>query len=171
MNKDGKQHATVVERISKGYGIVANILALINDIPLGHRKVEIGLELRQAWLVNGILYNSEVWQQLTEGDKSNLNKMDHILLRSILGAHSKVPVEQLYLETASLNMTQTLSVRRMIYMQTILQRPEGELIRKIYQEMKADPFQGDWSELVKSDFENFDIILNEDEIREMDSKK
>ena len=34
MNKDGKQHATVVERISKGYGIVANILALINDIPL-----------------------------------------------------------------------------------------------------------------------------------------
>jgi hypothetical protein len=171
VNKDGKQHATVVERISKGYGIVANILALINDIPLGHRRVEIGLELRQAWLVNGILYNSEVWQQLTEDDQSNLNKMDHILLRSILGAHSKVPEEQLYLETASINMSQTLSARRMIYLQTILQRSEGELIRNIYQEMKADPLKGDWSELVKSDFENFDISLNEDEIRDMDPKK
>ena len=34
--------------------------------------------------------------------------------------------------------------------------------------MKADPVKGDWSELVKGDFENFDIILTEDEIREMD---
>ena len=41
INKDGKQHATIVERISKGYGIVANILPLINDIPLGYRRVEI----------------------------------------------------------------------------------------------------------------------------------
>ena len=171
INKDRKQHATIVEQISRGYGIKANILALINDIPLGHRRVEIGLELRQAWLINGILYNSEVWQQLTESDKSNLNKIDHILLRSIVGAHSKAPIEQLYLETASINLTQTLSIRRMIYLQTILQRPEGELIRNIYQEMKADPVKGDWSELVKSDFENFDLILTEDEIREMDIKK
>ena len=37
--------------------------------------------------------------------------------------------------------------------------------------MKADPVKGDWSELVKSDFENFDFILTEDEIREMDIKK
>ena len=41
INKDGKQHATIVERISKGYGIVGNILPLINDIPLGYRRVEI----------------------------------------------------------------------------------------------------------------------------------
>ena len=171
VNKDGKQHATVVERISKGYGIVANILALINDIPLGHRRVEIGLELRQAWLVNGILYNSEVWQEITESDKFNLNKMDHILLRSIIGAHSKVPVEQLYLETASLNITQTISLRRKIYLQTILQRSEGELMRSIYQEMKADPIKGDWSELVKSDFENFNININEEQISEMEPNK
>ena len=37
--------------------------------------------------------------------------------------------------------------------------------------MKADPLKGDWSELVKSDFENFDISLNEDEIRGMDPEK
>ena len=65
INKDGKQHATIVDRISKGYGIVANIITLISEIQLGHREIEIGLELRQAWLLNGILYNSEIWQKQT----------------------------------------------------------------------------------------------------------
>ena len=33
---------------AKGYGIVANILALLSDIRLGHRRIETGLELRHA---------------------------------------------------------------------------------------------------------------------------
>ena len=114
-----------MDRLSKGYGIISNIIALIEDIPLGHMRVEIGLELRQAWLINGMLYNSEIWQQLTEKDKMDLNKIYHILLRSILGSHSKAPVEQLYLETASLSFTDIIKIRRLIYLQTILGRPEG----------------------------------------------
>ena len=87
------------------------------------------------------------------------------------GAHSKVPSEQLYLETASMNMSQTMSTRRIIHLQTILQRSEGKLIRNIYQEMKADPRKRDWSEMVKRDFEKYGVVLTEDEIREMDTKK
>ena len=120
-HKNGKSRATIVERISKGYGILSNIVALINEVPLGHRRIEIGLEFRQAWLLNGILYNSEVWQKLTEKDKNDLNKMDHILLREILGAQAKVPIEQLYLETATLPIDKIISMRRMIYLQNILQ--------------------------------------------------
>ena len=78
IHKDGKQHATIVERLAKGYGIVANILTLLSDIPLGHRRMETGLELRQAWLINGILYNCEIWQKLTEKDKMDLMKMTNI---------------------------------------------------------------------------------------------
>ena len=66
VKKDGKQHATIVERLSKGYGIVANIIAFLSEIPLRLRRIVIGLELRQAWFLNGILYNSEIWQKLTE---------------------------------------------------------------------------------------------------------
>ena len=80
IHQNGKQHATLVDRLAKGYGIISNIIALIDDIPLGHRRVQIGLELRQAWLINRLLYNSEIWQQMTEKDKRDLNKIDHILL-------------------------------------------------------------------------------------------
>ena len=54
--------------------------------------------------------------------------MNHKILRIIVQSHSKAPYEQLYLETATLSFTQIVSVRRMVFMQTILQRVEGELI-------------------------------------------
>ena len=68
-------------------------------------------------------------------------------------------------------MSQTISAKRMIYLQIILQRTEGELFRNIYEEMKADPCKGDCSELLKSYFEKYDIDLKEDKIIVMDTKK
>ena len=171
IHSDGKQHATIVERLARGYGILANIKALLDDIPLGHRRIELGFELRQAWLINGLLYNSEVWQNITEKDKTDLNKIDHILLRSIIGSHGKAPIEQLYLETGSLNLTQIISTRRMIYLKNILHKSESELVRQVYDEMKADPIEGDWCLMVKKDFEESNIQLNEDQVRQMDHQQ
>ena len=57
----------------------------------------------------------------------------------------------------------------MIYLQTILQRTEGELIRRVYEEMKADPVKDDWCELVANDLKEVGIGLSDDEIRQMSS--
>ena len=48
--------------------MVAEILALLQEIPLGKYKMEIWLQLRQAMLINGILYNSEVWHNINEAE-------------------------------------------------------------------------------------------------------
>ena len=90
---NGKQHATVVDRISKGYGSLANITAILTDIPIGHRRVEIGLELSQALWINGILHKSEVWQDINVKEKTDLEKIDHQILRLNVQSHSKAPTE------------------------------------------------------------------------------
>ena len=46
VDQSGKVRSTIEERRSKGYGIVSEILAIVNDIPLGQYKMEIGLMLR-----------------------------------------------------------------------------------------------------------------------------
>ena len=46
IHENGNEHATILERLSKGSGILSNILALIYHIPLGYIRVQIGLELR-----------------------------------------------------------------------------------------------------------------------------
>ena len=48
-----------------------------------------------------------------------------------------------------------------MYLQTILKRPDNEITKKIYNVQKEKPVQGDWTELVKNDFETFAMDYNE----------
>ena len=89
----------IEKRKSRGYGIISNILTIVNEIPLGKWKVEAGLRLRQAMLINGILFNTEAWHSVNVKDVIELEKVDETLLRGLLQAHPKIPLEALYLET------------------------------------------------------------------------
>ena len=44
---------------SKALAMVSEIQAILDDIPLGKYEMEIGLKLRQAMLINSVLFKSE----------------------------------------------------------------------------------------------------------------
>ena len=77
-------------------------MSLLSEISLGSHYFDIALLLRESLFVNGFLTNWEVKYGLTEKNLEDLEKIDKILLRKILNAHSKTPVESLYLETGIL---------------------------------------------------------------------
>ena len=130
---------------------MSEILAIVNEVPLAHWKVEAGLNLRQAMFINGILFNSEAWHSITINDVLLLEKVDEALLRGLLKAHSKIPLEALFLETKSLPIRFTLSSRRLMYLHSILQKDEGELVKNVYNAQKDDVSPGDFCELVEED--------------------
>ena len=66
-----------------------------------------------------------------------------MLLRYILGAHSKIQTEFLYLETGATPLKQVITSRRIIYLQTILKRPGTELTHKVYKAQQENPVKGD----------------------------
>ena len=70
-----------------------NILAITNEDPLAHWKMEAGLSLRQAMFLNGVSYNSEAWHSIDDKDLIPLEKADEVLLRGLLSAHSKTPMK------------------------------------------------------------------------------
>ena len=82
INSSGKIKATVQDRAAKGYGIVSEILAILDEIPLGSYRLDMGLKLRQAKLINGMLYSSEGWHGLHSDDVKKLEKVDESLLRA-----------------------------------------------------------------------------------------
>ena len=102
INESGKPKSTICQRISRGYGIVSQIFALLGDLPVGNLRVQIGLTLMHAWLINGILFNSEAWHSITAEQLNQLVDIDKYLLRGLVGAHSKVPLEHIYLDLAVL---------------------------------------------------------------------
>ena len=70
------------------------------------------MALRDAWFINGVLYNSEVWGSYSEKHIDGLEVIDHMILKTILGAQAKVTVETLYQETGA------MSVRKVTYVVT-----------------------------------------------------
>ena len=151
ISADGTNEANIKERIDKGYGIVNEIVSILEEIPLGSYRISVGLKLREAMLLNGILFNSEIWYNVKEEDIQKLSAVDEYLLRNILGAPSKTPIEALYLETGCLPIKFVLKTRRLMYLHHILSRSEDEVIRKFYEAQKSKPSKGDWSKTVKDD--------------------
>ena len=48
---------------------------------------------------NGIIFDSEAWHSIHPKNLEELEGIDRTLVRFIIGAHSKIPSEVLYLET------------------------------------------------------------------------
>ena len=46
-------------RLSRGWGRVSEILALVKEAPLGKKRIEAGLLLRKSLLINATMFNSE----------------------------------------------------------------------------------------------------------------
>ena len=164
VHNSGTNKASIDKRKSRGYGITSEILAIVNEIPLAHLKIQAGLSLRQAMLANGILFNSEAWHGVTKKDIITLEKVDEALLRGLLQAHSKIPLEALFLETKSVPLHYIAASRRIMYLYNILQKDKNEIVHRVIEAQKSDPNPGDFVLLMKEDCEGIGLIMSEKEI-------
>ena len=129
--------------------------------------MQIGLELRKSWLINGILYNSEVWHGMKYSDIASFVIIYQYLIRGLLNSHSKTPIEHLYLETAALPIKYIIISTRLIYLKEILDRSDNEIIKKVYRCQQSNPSPGDWCQLIAQDFQTINLIMNENTIEGM----
>ena len=150
-----------------GLGIVTQILLMLDEVSFGEHYFEIGLMLRESMLINGLLFNSEIWYGLTKNDILELEGIDKLLLRKLLKAHSKTPIESLYLELGILPIKYIIKNRRIMYLHYILTRDNTELISKFFKAQYERPVKNDWSETIINDLLELGINLSFEEIKEL----
>ena len=107
-----------------------------------------------------MLYNSEAWHNLKEKEVRRLEEVDEHLLHT----HAKTPLEFLYLETGAIPIRYVIGSRRICFLQTILQREDDELTKRVYKAQSKAPLEGDFYKLVKKDLENIGEEINETKI-------
>ena len=129
------------------------------------------LMFRQAMLVNGVLFNSKAWHNVSMNDLLLLEKVDEALLRGLVNGHAKIPLEALFLETSSIPIRFIVSSRRLMYLHSILQKSPEELVRKVYEAQKVDTIPGDFCELIAEDKDVMGINMSDLEIRSMSKLK
>ena len=88
--------------------------------------------LRESIFVNGLLSSIEGSYGLTTDDIEKLETLDRILLRKILSAHSKTPVESLYLELGLIPVRFIIMSRRLNFLHYILNILKDDLFRRFF---------------------------------------
>ena len=136
-------------------------MSIIEEIPFWKYKIDVAMKLREAMLINGMLYNSESWHGVTSKHMKRLEAVDEALLRNILKAHSKTPLEFLYLETGSLQLRWIVAQRRIVFMQQIMRRHDNDLLKKVFLAQKQNPTQGDFVKIVESDLTDLGVTFEQ----------
>jgi hypothetical protein len=163
--------ATIEDRRNKGWGKVATILGILKEVDMGSRRVQVGLLLRKAILINSLLFTAETWSGVKEKELRRLEQVDQHLLRSLLLCHSKTAVESLHLESGTLKLRHVLTMNRMMYHHHILSLNEEETVKKIYNKQKETVKKGDWYDLLMKDFKFVGKEINEKEITVMSKQQ
>ena len=81
----GNVKETVEARRNIGWGKVNQILGVISEIPHGPFRIQIGLQLRESILVNGMLFNAEAWSAISDRELLRMEQVDYSLLRALQG--------------------------------------------------------------------------------------
>ena len=154
----------IEDRRNQGWGKISTIMGILSTVDMGVHKVEAGLMLRQAILINSMLFTAEAWSGLTEKHLARMEVVDSSLLRRLTGGHSKCGTEFHHLETGTWKLRHHISYLRIMYHHHILTRENSETIKKIYNKQKEYIVKGDWLELLKADFNFLNITIGEKDI-------
>jgi hypothetical protein len=151
------------KRSEKAQGYSATCLAMCTELSLGIKMFDIAKLLYNSIFVNGTLVNMETWPHCTEKRITTLERIEQHFMRKLLKAHSKTPLEALYLELGIVPLRFNLMKRRVLYLQDILNRPDEELTKKILIAQKQQPMKGDFYAQVRDNMEelgiNDDLLL------------
>ena len=158
ISSDGKNTKNISKRISKGIGIITQIIHLLEMVSLGDHFMEIALLFREALFLNGILTNSEIWYGLSKSEIDEFEDLDRQLLRKILQVPVSTPQEAYYLEMGIIPIRVVIMARRIIYLHYLVTRKETEMLAQFFRTQWNQPSKGDWTETVKKDLDKFGIV-------------
>ena len=156
-----KNKHNIEARVSKGLGIVSQIMDILKCVRFGAHYFEIALTLRESIMINGMLTNCEVWYGLTDNEVGQLEEVDRLLLRRILNVAASCPVETLYLELGCVPLRIVIKSRRINYLHHLTTRNSSEMIFKFFMAQWNFPANKDeWTEQVRKDLE--ELKMEED---------
>ena len=163
----GGHRDTIEDRRNKGWGKIASIQGILEEVDLGKHRVEVGLLLRKAILVNSLLFTAETWSGVKNSDLVRLEHVDLALLSSLVSGHSKCAGEFTHMELGTLKLRHILTKNRLMFHHHLLSLDENETLRKIYEKQKINKTKGDWFCLLQEDFSFIGEAMNEDLIKSM----
>ena len=122
ISKDGRNTKNIKNRVSKGMGIMTQIVNLMDMLSFGQHHFEIATLFRESLLINGMIYNSEIWYNLKDSDYEEFENVDRLLLCKILKVPKTTPKEAFFLELGLLPIKMIIKSKRLMYLHDLVTR-------------------------------------------------
>ena len=81
ISEDGKNTKNIKNRISKGVGIISQIMTMLESVTLGEHFFSTSVLLRESKFLNGILTNCDIWYGFNSAVIDEFEKLDRNFLR------------------------------------------------------------------------------------------
>ena len=157
LSADGKNAKNIKNRVSKGIGIIARIMHILEEVSFGPHFYKIAMLLRESMLINGMTTNAEIWYNFTGRDAQEFENIDKLYFRRLLRVPKSTPTESLYLEMGAVPISIIIQSRRINYLQSILKSDKKGMLYTFFKTQWFNPSKGDWTEQVKVDLQEFGI--------------
>ena len=157
ISSDGSNKLNIQRRVSKGVGIISQLMNLLETTSVGKHYFKIALLLRDSIFLNSILTNSEVWYGVTKSEIEQLESVDRTLLRRIFRLPISTPISGLYLESGCMRIGTILKARRINFLHYLLNQPKEGMLSKFFYAQWQHSSRLDWTEQVKMDLFDFGL--------------
>ena len=164
-------------RLDLAMGYATQCLAILTEISLGHGFYSTAKLLHQSIFLSGSMTNVETWPQFTDSRVCAFERVQQYFIRRVFQAHSKTPIECLYLELGVIPFRYTIMKKRIMYFKVISERDDSELTKKVILAQVRSPLSGDFMYQVKASMSALSISHSEimmqskDELRGLIDKR
>ena len=148
----------------RGVGITNQITSLLKEVSFGFYYFQMGLLFRNALLLNGILFNTEVIHGLTDKHIDMLEECDKMLMQNLFESGAATPIETFYMETSTLPVKFVLMGRQLMYYHTLLRKSESELVKRVFIAQREFPSRNDWLSTTQKYLSLCDINMSGEEV-------
>ena len=164
MCSSGSNDKNIENRYNRGVGAISQITTMLNRVSLGHYYFEIGLVLRDTILVSKMVYNSEVWYNVTDKQLTKLEQIDEMFFRKLFNLPSSAPRVGMYVECGKIPIRHLVKMRRIMYFWHIIHQDRNELLFKFLEAQELSISSNDWISQVRKDLLEIQLNLSDKEI-------
>ena len=162
--RDGGNKKNIEDRENKVMASTRKIMASCGNGVFKKIQLKALLKMHNTCTIAGYLTNCETWV-LNKGEREKLERIELWALKNILHVPKTTPTPAIWYITGSLTTSILIDKRQLLYLKTILDRPDGDSTRKMLNSLDDDDIG--WPNQIRKTLEHYELVFSWDQIKTM----
>ena len=161
INNKGTNADLITDRHQRGVTAMIKIEALVRETGLGIHTVNVHLLLYQSLFLSCVLFNSQVWRNLSEKEINKLESLQRRCLRKIFNAPHSTSRSFVYLEFGAVPIRYIIQQNQLMFLHHIVHLKDDDPVKQMWENMKFLSRESNWWSSIRRILEEYEVGLEE----------